>query len=94
MSNVKSGLILIAVGIGMNVTGRVMASQAWVLASPSPMFIGFFVFLAIASLVVGLFGVFRLLVGLLGRKKSVGLSRVTPPSEGVWPPAPKPPDAT
>ena len=70
-----------------------MASQPWVLASPSPMFIGFFVLLTVASLVVGLFGVFRLLVGLLGRKKPVELLKGRPPTEGVWPPAPKPPDA-
>ena len=94
MSKIKSGLVLIAIGIGMNVMGRVMASQPWVLTSPSPIFIGFFVLLMVASLVVGLFGVFRLIAGLLGRKKPAEAPRVTSPNNGVWPPPPKPPDAS
>lgn len=91
MSKVKSGLVLVAVAIGMNVTGRIMASQLWVLASPSPMFIGFFALLMVASVVVGLFGVFRLVVGLLTRKKRDEPSEIIPPTEGVWPLPPKTP---
>lgn len=30
----KSGLILIATGVGMNVTGWVLTSQSWAAASP------------------------------------------------------------
>lgn len=92
MSKLKSGLVLIAIGISVNVIGRVMISQPWVLASPSPVFIGFFTLLMVASLIVGLFGVFRLVVGLLGRRRRAELLGITSPSEGVWPPAPKPPD--
>ena len=98
MSKVKSGLILIAVGIGVNVIGMnvlvLLMTQHWVLTPPSPIFLGFFVLFMVASLMVVLFGVFRLIVGLLGRKKPAETPRVTLPNEGVWPPAPKPPDAS
>ena len=89
---VKSGLVLIVIGIGMNLTGRTLGTQAWVLASPSSVLAGFFALLMVASLVVGLFGLFRLMVGLLGQKKTP-LVESASPSENTWPPAPKSPDA-
>ena len=54
------------------------------------MLMGFFALLMVVSVVIGLFGMFRLIVGLLSRKKQVAPSEMTLPSEDFWPPAPKP----
>ena len=81
-----------AVAFAMNMTGRFMLSQAWVITSTSLLVAGFFALLMVASLVVGLFGLFRLIVGLLIRKKQSHSIGATSPREGVWPPAPQPLD--
>jgi len=91
MSKTISGLILIAVGVGMYQAGQMLASLSfplpWALVYP---LIGLLEF---ASLVVGLFGLFRLIVGFFSPKKKATAARETPPGKGVWPPAPKPPGA-
>ena len=92
MSKTKSGLILIAVGAGMYLTGQMLASLPQTAPAPpwTPVTL-LTVFLGFSSMVVGLFGLFRLIVGLLSRKKQVIVESDAPPSEGVWPPAPKRP---
>lgn len=80
MSKTKSGLTLIAIGIGIYQADQMLASPLMGLV-------------AFASMVVGLFGLFRLIVGLLSPKKQTKAGSEMPPSEGVWPPAPKPPGA-
>lgn len=68
MSKTTSGLILIAVGVGMYLAGQVLSSIRWVLVSQSWV-------LVFAALVVGLFGLFRLIVGLFSPKKEVKAAR-------------------
>ncbi len=91
MSKTNSGLLLIVAGVAMNVAGQMLGSVQlplpWALAYPLT---GLLVF---ASLVVGLFGVFRLFVGQFSPEKRVKPEEDRPPAEGVWPPAPKPPGA-
>jgi len=89
MSKTKSGLILIAVSAGMYLIGPMLAFRP----SPLPWALTYSLieFLEFASLVVGLFGVFRLIVGLLSRKTQAKITNEPPPADGVWPPAPKRP---
>ncbi len=89
MSKTKSGVILIAIGAGMYLIGQMFAS----LPSPIPWALTFALvgLLEFASGVVALFGFFRLIVGLLSRKKQAKITSEPPHAEGVWPPAPKRP---
>ena len=65
MTKVQSGGLLLGIGIVLNVIGRLVAPQ--VRASQNVTFAGLLVVLMLASVVVGLFGIFRLIVGLLNR---------------------------
>lgn len=92
MSKTKSGLLLIAVGVGMYQIAQMLTSLSrmphalsWIPVSLLIGPLGFF------SLVMGLFGLFRLIVGLLSQKKQAKTNSEPPPGEGVWPPAPKMP---
>jgi len=73
MTKTKSGLILIAIGVGLNIIGT-FASR-FHLPVPSLLILAIFrSVLMLASVVVILFGFFRLIVGLVSRKKRVEVS--------------------
>lgn len=65
MTRVHSGLIMIGAGILMNVVGRLL--MAATSGSPNPALAGFFLVWMAASVVLGLFGLFRLITGLVRR---------------------------
>ncbi len=68
MSKVQSGLVLIGVGVAMNLLGRLFLT---VVRSLSNLLLtGLMAFWMFASVVVALFGLFRLVVGLVSRNRS------------------------
>ncbi|MEO7714569.1 MAG: hypothetical protein ABIY70_00065 [Capsulimonas sp.] len=98
MSKIKSGLILIAVAIGMNLIGRGLALGLGTITVDSPSWLNPFfgmaytVFLMVwmlASLVIGLFGAFRLVAGLLVRRQRAKQGVAAPVPAGAWPPPPR-----
>ena len=91
MTKIKSGVILIAIGIAMNLVGRVVAVGTDAKTSPSVMVAGILALWMIASVVVCLFGLFRLIAGLVSKKRQPAPMQAQD-QEGTWPPAPKPPD--
>ncbi len=91
MIKIKSGVILIAVGVAMNLVGRVVASDTDAKTSSSVMVAGILALWMIASVVVCLFGLFRLIAGLVSKKRQPAPTQVQD-QEGIWPPTPKPPD--
>ncbi len=91
MTKIKSGLILIAVGIGLNIFGRLVATFAPTLMASLPI-TGTLALLMVASVVLVLFGIFRLIVGLVSKKEQAKTSSAMSVDNTVWPPAPKPPD--
>ena len=65
MTKTKNGLILIGTGILMNVMGRILMG---LLRDTNGVVIsGFFALWMLASAVVLLFGIFRLIMGLISR---------------------------
>lgn len=92
MTKGKSGAVLIAVGVAMNLVGRVVAVGMDAKTSPSVMVAGILAFWMIASVVVCLFGLFRLIAGLVRKKRQPAPTQAQD-QEGAWPPAPKSPDA-
>lgn len=92
MTTAKSGVILIAVGIGMNLVGRVVVLETAAKSSHSPALAGAMALWMIVSVVICLFGFFRLVMGWMSKKKQREPMQ-TEAKEGTWPPAPKPPGA-
>lgn len=93
MTKTKSGLVLIVVGVGLNVLGRFTLRLP--LPVPSLLFkAGLEAILMIASVVIILFGLFRLIVGLLSNNKQTKPDVNAATDDTIWPPAPRPPDAT
>ena len=92
MSKTKSGFLLIVLGFCLNLGGRSLIAHSDTPTVESPAFAGFIALLMVASLVIGLSGVFQVIIGLAARKKAKPTAFL-PHEEGVWPPAPKPPDA-
>ena len=90
MPKTKNGLILMTVGVGLNLLGRL-----WLRfhsALPSLMMIALFQALfMLASVVLVIFGLFRVIVGLFSRKKQIKAYPAAPVDKTVWPPAPQPP---
>ena len=79
-----------AVGIGLNLLGRF----SLMLLPPLPSLLAVAAFqalLMIASAVLVLFGLFRVLVGLFTKKKQAKAYSTAAVDETVWPPAPQPP---
>jgi hypothetical protein len=66
MSKTQSGLILIGVAIAVNLVMRLLVGA--IDNSQSVGFVGLMAVVMIASLVIGLFGLFRLISGLLSKK--------------------------
>ncbi len=92
MTKIKNGFILIAAGVGLNIFGRL--AMRFLPAVPSLLVWAFaLTCIAFASIVLVLFGFFRLIVGLVTRKKQTSASPVIVADDSVWPPAPKPPDS-
>lgn len=90
MTKTKSGVILMAVGIDLNLIGRF----SLMLHPPLPSLLAVAAFqalLMVASAVLVLFGLFRVLISLFSRKKQIKAYPAAPVDETVWPPAPKPP---
>ena len=93
MSKTKSGIILIGIGIAMNLLGRVAVLSHSSPSAPSQTELVFSMFMALwmcASVVVVLFGIVRLVWGLLTRKKvSVSPGQESAPIDPtLWPPPP------
>ena len=70
MSKAQSGLILIGIAIVMNVAGRLIPSPKPGGDNPAAAMLlsGIILALMFASVVIGLFGLYRLVGGLLTRK--------------------------
>lgn len=91
MTKTTSGLTLIAVGVGLNIAGRLVLRLHP--AAPSLLILaGSQAILMISSVVVALFGLFRLAVGSMSRKKPAEACANPAVDETIWPPAPKPPE--
>ena len=98
MRKIKSGLFLIAAGVGLNIFSQFTLK----LLPPGPSGLVMAVsllFLMIAPAVLILFGVFGIVFGLLNKNR-VTTYEVTPDNattaadDTIWPPTPKPPKAT
>lgn len=63
MSKKQSGFILILIAVIMNVVGSLLSSVANTTGSAA--LVGFVALLMFSAVVVGLFGLFRLMVGLI-----------------------------
>lgn len=97
MSKVKNGLLLIMLAIGFNIIGinvidRIVSIHFGILAFGSPIWIVTSILMT-TTLVAGIFGVYRVIIGLYSLKKPRKLQEDMSSTEGVWPPAPKPPRA-
>ncbi len=68
MSKIQSGLIFIVVGIVMNLLGRLIIPATR--ANPNVVVAGLMAIWMIASAVLVLFGLFRLIVGLVTKHRS------------------------
>ena len=90
MTKTKSGVILMAAGIGLNLLGRL--SLMLHPSLPSLLAVAAFqALLMFASAVLFLFGLFRVIVGLFSRKKQTKAYPAAPVDDTVWPPAPQSP---
>ena len=68
MNKIQSGLILIVAGIGLNVLGRLLIPVTR--PNPSVVVASLMAIWMVASLVLVLFGLFRLIVGLVTKNNS------------------------
>ena len=66
MSKVQSGGLLIGIAILLNITGRFLAPA--IRSSQNVTVAGLMALLMVASIVIGLFGLFRLVSGLAGKR--------------------------
>jgi hypothetical protein len=62
MSRVQSGLVLIGVGVALNVIGRVLSAVAG--QQQGLIGAGLLLIIMLSSVVVGVFGIVRLVIGL------------------------------
>ncbi len=66
MNKTQSGGLLIGIAVLLNIVGRLMLAATR--ASQNVVIAGLLAILMLASVVIGLFGLFRLISGLLNRK--------------------------